>query len=141
MPEYIQLTSGTNGYNTDWNNVGPSISVAWRPNVQTGFMRAILGDPEQATLRAGYSQTYSRQGLGTFTGTYGGNPGSTISVNRNVNNGNLVNAAAGETWPVLYRNKSVLYPATFPETQIFPTPILANRGSSLNASRRRRADR
>ncbi len=107
VPEYIQLKSGTNGYNTDWNNVGPSLSIAWRPNVQSGFMRTLLGDPEQATLRAGYSQTYSRQGIGTFTGTYGSNPGSTITVNRNVNNGNLI--PAGGTWPLLLRDKANLY--------------------------------
>jgi outer membrane receptor protein involved in Fe transport len=48
VPEFIRLTSGTNGYETDFNNVSPSISVAWRPNVQSGFMRTLLGDPEQA---------------------------------------------------------------------------------------------
>ena len=110
-PEFVQLTSGTKGYETDWNNVAPSISVAWRPNVQSGFMRALLGDPEQATLRAGFSQTYSRQGLGVFTGHYGGNPGSTISVTRSNGNGNLVND--GETFPLLYSMKDRLYPPTF----------------------------
>ncbi len=131
VPEFVQLTTGTKGYETDWNNVSPSISVAWRPNVQSGFMRAILGDPEQATLRGGFSQTSSRQGLGVFTGLYGGNPGSTISVTRSNNNGNLVNA--GETFPLLYSMKDRLYPADYPATQTFPTPILANRGSDLNA--------
>ena len=52
QPEYIQLTRGTNGYETDWNNFAPNVSIAWRPNVQDGFMRTLLGDPEQATLRA-----------------------------------------------------------------------------------------
>ena len=131
VPEFIQLTSGTKGYETDWNNVGPSLSVAWRPNVQSGFMRALLGDPEQATLRAGFSQTYSRQGLGVFTGQYGSNPGSTINVVRSNNNGNLVND--GETFPLLYSMKDRLYPAEFPATQTFPTPILPNRGSDLSA--------
>ena len=130
VPEFIQLTSGTKGYETDWNNVSPSVSVAWRPNVQSGFMRALLGDPEQATLRAGFSQTYSRQGLGVFTGQYGSNPGSTITVTRSNNNGNLVNA--GETFPLLYSMKNRLYAGNFPATQVFPTPILANRGSDLN---------
>jgi hypothetical protein len=130
VPEFIQLTRGTRGYETDWNNVSPSVSVAWRPNVQSGFLRALLGDPEQATLRAGFSQTYSRQGLGVFTGQYGSNPGSTITVTRSNNNGNLVNA--GETFPLLYSMKNRLYPGTFPATQVFPTPILANRGSDLN---------
>src|SRR3990170_8853496 len=101
VPEYIQLKRGTKGFETDWNNVAPSISIAWRPNVQSGWLRTLLGDPEQATLRAGYSQTFSRQGISTFTGAYGGNPGSTVSVSRSNGNGNLINA--GETWPLLYR--------------------------------------
>jgi hypothetical protein len=131
VPEYVQLKKGTYGYETDWDNVSPSISVAWRPNAQTGFLRALLGDPEQATFRAGFSQTYSRQGISVFTGRYGGNPGSTISVNRTNANGNLINA--GETWPLLYSQKDRLYPASFPATQVFPTPILGNRSSDLNA--------
>ena len=81
-PRYVQLTSGTQGYETDWNNFSPNVSVAWRPNVQGGFLRTLLGDPEQATLRAGYSVAYERQGMGEFTGVYGANPGSTISLTR-----------------------------------------------------------
>ena len=131
VPEYIQLTSGTNGYETDWNNLGPSISVAWRPNVQSGFMRTLLGDPEQATLRGGYSQTYSRQGISTFTGTYGGNPGSTISVNRNVNNGNLI--PAGGTWPLLLRDKDEPVSGDVPDHTGAADAVLPNRANSLNA--------
>ena len=40
VPEFIQLKEGTEGYQTDWNNFAPSASVAWRPDVQSGFMRA-----------------------------------------------------------------------------------------------------
>ncbi len=66
--QYVQLSSGTKGYETDWNNVAPNIGVAWRPDVQSGFLRTILGDPDQATFRAGYSEAYERQGMGIFTG-------------------------------------------------------------------------
>jgi hypothetical protein len=130
-PEFIQLKGGTNGYQTDWNNVGPSISLAWRPNVQSGFLRTILGDPEQATIRGGYSVSYERQGLSTFTGLYGSNPGSTLTITRNTGNGNLV--AAGETWPLLYRDKDRLYDAAYPSTVTYPIAIRANRADGLNA--------
>src|SRR6185503_2473252 len=129
--EFVQLKRGTYGYETDYNNVAPSISVAWRPNVQSGFMRTLLGDPDQATFRGGLSRTYSRQGISTFTGLYGGNPGSTIGVTRSNGNGNLI--AAGETWPVLLSQTNRLYPATFPLTQSFPTPVRSSRQDSLNA--------
>ena len=30
-PEFTQFTTGTRGYNTDWNNIAPNVGVAWRP--------------------------------------------------------------------------------------------------------------
>ena len=50
------------------NNVAPNVSLAWRPNVQDGFLRTLLGDPENAVLRGGYSVAYDRQGISAFTG-------------------------------------------------------------------------
>ena len=29
---------------SDWNNLAPNVGVAWRPNVQDGWLRSILGD-------------------------------------------------------------------------------------------------
>jgi hypothetical protein len=107
-PQFVKFEKATRGYDTDYNNVAPSISLAWRPNVQSGFMRKILGDPEQATLRGGYAVSYSREGISTFTGLYGGNPGSTVTLNRNTGIGNLVNP--GETWPILYSQTNRLGP-------------------------------
>ncbi|HEX6974769.1 MAG TPA: TonB-dependent receptor, partial [Vicinamibacterales bacterium] len=129
VPEFIQLKQGTEGYKTDWNNFAPSASVAWRPNVQSGFMRAILGDPDQATLRAGYSVAYERQGLTVFTSLYGGNTGGTLSLTRNANLG-LV--PAGESWPVLLSQPERLYSASFNENPNYPIAVRANRGDSLN---------
>ena len=53
---YDQYDEGQPGYNTDWNNFGPSLGAAWRPNVESGWLRTILGDPEQATLRGGFAR-------------------------------------------------------------------------------------
>lgn len=130
VPEFAQFTTGTRGYNTDWNNIAPNLGVAWRPNVQGGWLRALLGDPEQATLRGGYSIAYERQGLGVFTGVYGPNPGSTLSLTRDANTG-LV--GPGETWPVLLRETNRLFPAPFSETPTFPIPIRPNRADTINA--------
>ena len=129
-PQFDQLTKGTLGYHTDWNNVAPNVGVAWRPGVESGFMRTLLGDPEQATIRGGYSVAYERQGLGVFTGIYGVNPGSTLSLTRDVNTG-LV--APGETWPVLLREPNRLYNAPFPETPSYPIAIRPNRADTITA--------
>ena len=129
-PSFKQLTSGSLGYNTDWNNVAPSISAAWRPNQQTGFWRAFLGDPEQATIRGGYTLAYERQGMAVFTDLFGGNQGSTISLSRSESLGNLVRP--GESWPVLLSQTDRLAPASFNETPNFPIPVRVNRGDDLN---------
>ena len=130
VPEFVQYTRGTRGYETDWNNVAPSVGVAWRPNVQDGWLRTLLGDPDQATLRAGYSVSYERQGMGEFKGTFGANPGSTISLTRSESTG-LV--PPGETWPVLLSQTDRLYNQAFSPNPSFPIAVRANRADSINA--------
>jgi hypothetical protein len=130
VPQFQQFTRGNSGYNTDWNNVAPNVGLAWRPNAQHGWLRSLLGDPEQATVRGGYSVAYERQGFARFTGIFGPNPGSTLSLTRDANTG-LV--GPGETWPVLFQQSSRLFPASFPETPSFPIPIRANRADNINA--------
>lgn len=130
IPEYVQLTKGTQGYETDWNNIAPSVSVAWRPNVQGGWLRTLMGSPEQATLRAGWSVAYERQGMNQFTGVFGANPGSTLSLTRDANTG-LV--GAGESWPVLLSQTNRLYQAPFNESPVFPILSRTNRADSISA--------
>ena len=131
-PQYIQLAKGTEGYDTDLNNIAPSVSAAWRPNVQSGFLRRILGDPDQATVRAGYSEAYDRQGLTRFTDLYGGNRGASISLNRTANTGSPT-LAAGGSWPVLLSQTERLFPSLFNPDPTYPINVGANRADSLNA--------
>ena len=132
-PQYILFEKGTEGYKTDLNNIAPSASIAWRPNVQSGFLSKILGDPDQATLRAGYSEAYDRQGLTRFTTLYGGNRGASISLNRTANTGTPTLVPAGESWPVLLSQTSRLYPSSFNPDPTYPIAVGANRADSLNA--------
>jgi Carboxypeptidase regulatory-like domain/TonB dependent receptor/TonB-dependent Receptor Plug Domain len=128
--QYILLEEGSQGYKMDLNNFAPSASVAWRPDVESGFLRTLLGDPNQATLRAGYSEAYERQGLTRFTDLYGGNRGASISLSRDANTG-LV--PAGQTWPVLLSQTDRLYSATFNPDPTYPIAVRSNRADSLNA--------
>jgi hypothetical protein len=142
-PNFVEFSTGSRGYNTDWNNVAPNVGVAWRPNVQEGWLRTLLGDPEQATVRAGFSMAYDRQGMAVFTGQYGANPGSTLSLTRSEANGLLVPAGSGQTWPVLLRDSSrlpapgpcpagVINAGCIPEAPSYPIPVRANRADSIN---------
>ena len=133
VPQYIQFEKGTEGYKTDWNNVAPSVSAAWRPTVESGFMRKILGDPDQATLRAGYSEAYDRQGLTRFTDLYGGNRGASVSLTRGASTGTPTLVPPGESWPVLLSQTSRLYPSSFNSDPKYPIAVGANRADSLNA--------
>ena len=133
VPQFIQLGKGTEGYKTDWNNFAPSASIAWRPNVQSGFMRAILGDPDQATVRAGYSEAYDRQGLTRFTGLYGNNRGASVSLNRTASVGTPTLVPAGESWPVLLSQTNRLYPSSFNEDPTYPIAVGANRADRVDA--------
>jgi hypothetical protein len=130
-PEFLRLTRGTNGYNTDWNNVAPTVSVAWRPQVQGGWLRALLGDPDLATIRGGYSVAYERQGLSIFTGQFGANPGSTVDLTRSATSG-VPLVPAGEEWPVLLSQPGRLYTPAFDANPSFPIAPLVNRGSTAD---------
>ena len=137
VPQYAQFTKGNAGYKTDWNNVAPNVSIAWRPNVETGFLRRILGDPEQATLRAGFAVAYNRNGMAEFQNIFGANPGRSVNGNRTNAIGNLV--PAGGKWPVLLRETSRLGPAptctAAGQTGCIPTtiayPLLATQNNSI----------
>jgi hypothetical protein len=128
VPQFIQLTKGTLGYETDRNNLAPSVSVNWRPNVQGGLLRTLFGDPEMATFRAGYSRAYERQGMDQFTGLYGGNPGATQTITRSA-----TSADSLTPWPVLMTNTSQLRVGAFNEDPTFPIAIQSDRNSDLNA--------
>ena len=127
-PVFVGYDKGNPGYKTDWTNFAPNIGVAWRPGVETGFLRRILGNPEQATIRGGYSVAYNREGMALFTGVIGASPGSTIQVQRNTTLGNIV--PAGETWPVLLRDASRLALPSFATAPNYP--IAATTVDSIN---------
>ncbi len=142
VPTFVQFNQGTLGWKTDWNNLAPNVGVAWRPNVESGWLRAILGDPEQATLRAGYSVAYAREGMGRFTGVYGQNPGSIVSVTESEANGLLV--PGNTAWPLYLSDTARLAPpdpSSFPAVSCdaagvckpaYPISARANRADEIN---------
>ncbi len=105
---YQPFTAGNSGYKTNYTNFAPNFGVAWQPGVEGGILRALLGDPETATIRAGYSWTFNVEKFDRFTGIFGGNPGGTANATRNAANNNLV--YANESWPLLVRETSRLGP-------------------------------
>ena len=128
QPEYYPFTTGTKAYNINYANIGYNLGVAWRPNAQDGILRTLLGNPEQATIRAGYSLTYNQERFDRFTANAGSNPGGSTGATRS--NTSFCLVCPGESWPILFRQKDRLGAPAFPEAPVYP--IQATTANSLN---------
>lgn len=113
-PEYINFGEGVRAYNVDYDNFAPSLGFAWVLGEKNGVLGALLGD--EAVVRGGFSRSFSRQGMGDFSGTYASNPGINLfnEPDRNLANNNL------GPLPLLFRETSRLGAGTFPESPVYP---------------------
>lgn len=61
----VDIAGKANGkdgyYPQDWNNLAPSVAVAWSPNFKSGWLKAVFGD-NKSTFRGGFRMTYDRMG-------------------------------------------------------------------------------
>jgi len=128
-PEYYLYTTDTKGYKTDLNNFAPNVGISWRPNVQNGFLRRVLGDPELATVAAGYTRSYNRERTETYLTVYNGNPGQTIPATRSTNTTAFPIVLAGETWPIFFSQRNRLGAPAFNPNPVFPVPATFGAGA------------
>jgi len=112
QPVYTQYSNDSKGYSTDFNNIGPVLGMAWRPNVQGGFLRKLLGDPELATINGGYTRSFVRTRLDSFLTVFDGNPGQTTPATRSTAATAFPIVLPGESWPILLSQKERLGPPT-----------------------------
>ena len=129
VPTYTRFEEGQKAFNTQWHNFAPNLGVAWRPNVQDGFLKTLLGDPDQATLRAGYSISFNQERIERFTVNAGDNPGGAISVTRNLTTGYPL-ITPGTTAPVFLSQRDRLGPPTFPTEPVYP--IVSTTANNVN---------
>jgi hypothetical protein len=128
---YELYSAGTVGYRTDWNNLAPNVGLAWQPQVRDGWLRKLLGDPEQTTLRASYGVSFNSDGLSFYTGAYSGNPGGLLTTNRTPTSTQFPLVPPGESWPVLLRDPARLGPSPgIPAVPVYP--MAANFTSGLS---------
>ncbi len=113
-PTFKQLTEGTKPYNTDYNNVAPSVGFAWTPDPRTGILGKLMGAGSDFVVRGGYTRSYSRAGLNDFTSIFNANPGIRIVTNRDEASGNLGPA------PLLLRDTARLTIPSFPSKPVYP---------------------
>ena len=88
--------------------------------------------PNRRRSAPGFSVTFNKAGFDEFIGIYSNNPGRTYNTNRNNGTGSeFLLVGPGETWPVLFRDKSRLGPpAGIPTSPAYP--IAATTGSTIS---------
>jgi hypothetical protein len=133
IPTYTPFTPGTPGYDMNYKNLAPNVGAAWRPNVQNGLLRHILGDPEQAVIRAAFSKSFNRPRMDEFTGLFTANPGGTApgGANRSTAAGNFPLYAPGVA-PLLLSETSRLGPPAFVTSPTFPILASLAGGNDIN---------
>jgi carboxypeptidase family protein len=119
VTQFTPFPPGTHAYNTDWNNLGPSIGFAWSPKTTGGFLRRVMGEPGRTVLRAGYSIAFVREGSDVMSSVIGGNPGGAFTATRSIALGNL-------TAGTLYRNRGDLGPPVIPGAPVYPLTPTSN---------------
>jgi hypothetical protein len=125
VPQYVFYDPEKPGYATDKNNFAPNLGASWRPNVQDGWLRTLLGDPDQATVSGGYTRSFNRERMDRFINVFGGNPGSTVPATRSTTATTFPIVPPGESWPLLLREcvgvaNTRCGPPNFQRTPSFP---------------------
>jgi len=119
VSQYYQFNKGTDLFNMDWDNLAPSVGVAWTPSTETGRLARFLGTPGDTVFRAGWSRAYQRNGMTDFTGVIDDNPGLIVQdVDRNEARGNVL--APGADMLLLRQGSAALGPGAFPLTRAYP---------------------
>lgn len=111
---YNPITSGTRIWDTDMDNIAPSLGVAWTPNFKNSVLRFLGGESGQSVFRGGFSRSFVREGTNTFLSIIGSNPGATIGATRNIT-GTPFSLPLG----TLLRSGPIA-PPTLPATLTFP---------------------
>ena len=118
--QFIAFPKGTKSYDQEFGTFLPSAGLVYSPNFKSGFLKKALGESGQSVIRLGFSLASVREGTGVFTAVVGGNPGGTLTTNRNFTLGNL---------PVgSYLRQGPFAPPSFPSEPVYPNSGLLTDG-------------
>ncbi|MBP1598391.1 MAG: hypothetical protein H6Q05_3768 [Acidobacteria bacterium] len=122
VPSVVYLYNpGDPAYNQDWGSISPSFGFAWTPGARDGALGRMLGGSGQTVLRGGFGIAFHRNSMGTYNDIFSGNVGGSIGANRNETLGNLI--PPGGSYPLLFRDKSLLGAPDFPEEPVYPMEV------------------
>ena len=78
--EYIPVDENSKPFDDDFNNLAPSIGIAWSPQFKNSILKGLFGEGEQTVLRAAYSISYVTGGFADFNAVWNSNPGLTSAA-------------------------------------------------------------
>ena len=113
-----QYNPGDPAYNQDWGSVSPSFGFAWTPSAKGPLLGRILGESGQTVLRGGFGIAFHRNSMGTYNDIFSGNVGGSIGASRTQDLGQP--GSSGESYPLLFREKSRLGPPPFTKEPVYP---------------------
>jgi hypothetical protein len=123
--QYHQFMAGTAAYNTDLNNLAPSVGFNWTPERRDGALGRLMGQSGDFVIRGGFARAYQQPGMSDYRSRFSTNPGFAITVARNASLGNL------GTLPLLYRESARLAAPPFPEAPEYPNEGLVTNSANM----------
>lgn len=126
-PRFEQFQPGQKAYETDWNNFGPSVGIAYSPDWKNGVLGSVFGGEGRSVIRAGFSMAFVREGTTLVTAILGANPGSFVTATRSIALGNLPPGT-------LLRNLTPAdAPSAFPSEPTYPiVPAATNSANAFD---------
>jgi hypothetical protein len=112
--EYVVFKPGEESFNSDWNNFGPNLGIAWTPKWNNRLWSRLFGSGGQTVLRAGFSMAFNRGNSDALGEVLGNNPGAFITATRSIALNNLVTNQGTDRLPVLLRDRNRLGPPALP---------------------------
>jgi Carboxypeptidase regulatory-like domain len=121
-PVFVKYDNSKPAYKTDFNNLAPSLGVAWRPTLKGSILSGILG--ESPVIRGGYSMSFTKWATTLFTTPFSNNPGRNRTGNRGLTSGTPQIGFDG--FPLLLRDTARLTPGTAPTPLAYPFAAASN---------------
>jgi hypothetical protein len=123
--QYHQFMAGTAAYNTDMNNIAPSVGFNWTPERRGGALGRLMGQSGDFVIRGGFARAFEQPGMSDYRGRFSTNPGFAITVARNASLGNL------GPLPLLMRDSARLAAPPFPEAPEYPNEGLITNSANM----------
>lgn len=99
---FVDGDTGKKLYNRDWNNFAPFAGIAYSPNFENKFLKALFGSVGKSSIRAGFSISYLRDGFTVISNALGvgtTNPGLIQTASNTTPTGVLTAAGVPLTTP------------------------------------------